>query len=197
MRSDRPQFTVRNLMGVVAITAVLFGGVIGMNELDRRADHLRKEAEYHRRSEQSFEAEAAYLESLASDPSREAEIPLALFKRKRWSQGQALEMVLESAVPFVDEATGRSITREAFEMALESAVFDRFCGDGGADHRSPVRSPSLRWKQLASEAKRVATQDAQAHRTLSEYHARQRRRYERASLSLWPPVELDQPPREP
>ena len=59
-------FTVRNLMGVVAITAVLFGGVAGMNEVDSASDHLRKQAECHRWSEESFEAEAASLECLAA-----------------------------------------------------------------------------------------------------------------------------------
>ena len=99
MERDGPIMTVRSLMGVVAITAVLLGGVIAMNKLDRRADHLRKEAEYHRRIEESFEAEAAYLESLASDPSREADLPLALFTRKRWSREKALRWYPNLAPP--------------------------------------------------------------------------------------------------
>jgi hypothetical protein len=197
MRSDRAHFTVRNLMGLVAITAVLVSGVIGMNELDRRADHLRKKAEYYRRCEESLETQATYLESLARDPSEEAELPLALFKRKRWSRGKALEMALESGVTFWDGAAGQPIRPEALEMALESAELRRFCGDGGANHLSPIPSPSLRWKQLASEAKSVATQDARAYQKEAGYYAGQRRRYERAALSLWPPVEPDQPPREP
>lgn len=111
--------------------------------------------------------------------------------------GEGIEMALESGVTFRDNATGRLITPEALEMALESAEFIRFCGDGGADHRSPIPSPSLRWKQLASEARRVAIQDAPAYRKASEYHARKRKRYKRTALSLWPPVEPDQSPREP
>ena len=79
-------------------------------------------------------------------------------------------------------------------MALESAEPFSLCETEGADHRSAIPSHSMRWKQLASEARRVATQEAQAHRRVSEYHARQRKRYERAALSLWPPEESDPPP---
>jgi hypothetical protein len=56
------------MMIAVAILALVLGGVIGMNEMERRADLLRKEADYHRLKEEGLEAEAANLEAFAEDP---------------------------------------------------------------------------------------------------------------------------------
>ena len=150
-------FTTRRMMVAVAAIAMVLGGFIGMNELDRRADYCRKEAEYHRRMQEESEAEAAYWEALASDPAREVDLALALFRAGRWSRRQALE-----------------IERESFH--------------------SPSRP---RWKQVSSEAKEIARKQARTYRRVSEYHARERRRYERAAFGPWLTMGRDPPPPEP
>jgi hypothetical protein len=149
--------TTRRMMVVVAVIAMVLGAIIGMNELDRRADHCHKEAEYHRRTEQESEEKAAYWEALASDPAREVDLALALFRVGRWSRRQALEIELES-----------------------------------------LHSPSRpRWKRVSSEAKATARKQARTYRRVSAYHARQRRRYERAAFGPWLTLVPDQPPPEP
>jgi hypothetical protein len=139
----------------VAAVALALSAITGMNEWDRRSELCHKEVEYHRWMEQKSKMKAAEWEALASDPSQEADLPLALFKAGRWSRGQILEIGLES---------------------------------------SPSRP---RWKQVSSEAKEIAREQARAYRRVSEYHARQRRRYDRAAFSPWLAMEPDQPPPEP
>jgi hypothetical protein len=56
------------MMIAVAIVALLLGGMVGMNAMDRRSDLYRKEAEYHRLKEEGLEAEAAHLEASAENP---------------------------------------------------------------------------------------------------------------------------------
>jgi hypothetical protein len=149
--------TTRRMMVAVAAVALALGGIIGMNELDRRADHCRKEAEYHRRMEQESEAKAVYWEALASDPAREVDLALALFRAGRWSRDQAHEIQLES-----------------------------------------LHSPSRpRWKRVSSEAKEIARNQARTYRRVSEYHARERRRYERDAFGPWLTLERDKPSPEP
>jgi hypothetical protein len=161
-----PRMTTRPWMIAVAALALMLGGVIGIHELDRRADLFRRDADYHHRRRDALAGEASYLEVLASDPSREAELPFALYKRKRWSRGQAIAMELESPPA-------------------------PFCRTEAIDRWIWKPPPSARWKQLASEAKRIAIEDARACRRLSEYHARQSRRYERVAFSPWLPLEPD------
>ena len=74
------------LLAIVVLTLIC--SIVGMYELAWRTEHFRTEAEYCRQSEQGMSARAE-LESLASDPSRETELPFALFKRTRWSRGGA------------------------------------------------------------------------------------------------------------
>ena len=163
--------TPRRPMLLAIVVLTLICSIVGMYELACRTEHFRTEAEYCRQSEQGMRAGAAELESLASDPSRETELPFALFKRTRWSRGQALEMELESAV--------------------------HICRTETLDHWLPELPRSRRWKQLASEAKRVATQDAQTCRRMSEYYVRERMRYERVvAYSSWLPLEPDRPTPE-
>jgi hypothetical protein len=64
--------TTRRMMIAVAVVALVLGGFVGFNELDRRADRFRKEAEYHRSREERLAAEAAELESLARNPQMAA-----------------------------------------------------------------------------------------------------------------------------
>ena len=55
--------TTRRMMIAVAAVAVVLGGVAAMEELDRRTDLFRKEAEYHRVREELWASEANDLES--------------------------------------------------------------------------------------------------------------------------------------
>jgi hypothetical protein len=157
MRVPRVLFTMRSMLIAVAVMALLIGSGIAMNELDRRTDLFSKEADDHHRRQVELAAEAADLESLAGDPAREEDLPLALFRAGRWSRGKALEMEVESL------ASGQFL-------------------------------PSPRWNQLVSKARATAIAEARADRRLSEYHARERMRYERVAASPWLPIEPE-PPR--
>ncbi len=162
-----PRMPTRPTMIAVVVLTLIPLEILAINELIRRAEHFHVEAEYHRVKEERLRAEAVELESLVSDPSRESELPFALFQRERWSRRQALEMELESAVPF--------------------------CRTESID---PMLPRSRLWNKLASEAKRVANQEAQTCRRMSDYHARQRRRYERIAYSPWLHLDSDQPTPE-
>jgi hypothetical protein len=75
--------TTRRMMLAVAVLALILGGVVGMDELDRRADRFRKEADYHRSREERLTAEAAELESLARNPRMAAEVRSDAIQRAR------------------------------------------------------------------------------------------------------------------
>jgi hypothetical protein len=162
--------TMRRWMIAGAAAALLLGGVSGINELDRRSNSFHKNAAYHRQRQEELDSDAAYLEGLATDPSRGSDLAFALYTRKLWSRGQAIAMELECPEPFCRDPN------------------DRWMG------KPPT---SRRGKQLALEAERIATEEAQACRRMSEYHAQQRRRYERAAFSPWLPLKPDQPSRSP
>jgi hypothetical protein len=149
--------TVRRTMVVLATLALCFGALAWNGESSLRAHRLRRDAEFHGRVAQAYATNAVGWEDLANDPSREADLPLALYSAGYWSRGQALEIELE-----------------------------------------PIHSPSRpRWRELAPEARSRALQWAGNGRVLSEYHVRQKRRYDQAASSLWPPAELDSPEPEP
>jgi hypothetical protein len=149
-----PSVRTRRLMIVVAIVALVLGAVVGVDELSRRANLFLDEAQAHRRMEEESEAKAVDWEALASNPSRESDLPSILFDSGIWSRGQALAAELELS-------------------------------------RSPSGS---RWRQLAGEAKGIATKQAQAYRSTAQYHARQKKRYDRVAFSPWLAVEPDQAP---
>jgi len=118
----------RHLMRVVAVVALILGAIVGVIELDRRANHFSNETQAQRRMEEESEAKAAYWEAIASDPSRESDLPFALFDSGIWSRGQAVaaEFALSywPAGPgwrkFASEAKGIAVTQaQAYRSAAQ------------------------------------------------------------------------------
>ena len=98
--------TTRRWVISVAAATLVVGGFIGVDRLNRRAVRFGNMADYHRRMEQESDAKAAFFEGLANDPSKETDLPPALFDEGIWSRGQALEMELESTMnPLVAKAS--------------------------------------------------------------------------------------------
>jgi hypothetical protein len=117
--------TTRRMMIAVAAVALILGGVISMNELDRRADFCRKKAEYHRRREEILAAQAAYLESTAQDLSNAVERPSALDRTMQSTRGQALEMELEVAFGSPSVRRSKPTALDAGRDALQKAQASR------------------------------------------------------------------------
>src|SRR5262249_7770748 len=115
-----------------AAATLIFGVVVEVWEVDRRADLLRREAEYHGRMRQEMEEKAAYWEALANDPSKEDDLPLALYKAGLWPLEQALEIELEpmrspSRPRWRELASGAKglALRQMQEYRKEAGYYDR------------------------------------------------------------------------
>jgi hypothetical protein len=113
--------TTRRMMIAVAVVAVILGGIIGMTELDRRADLFRKEAEYHRRREQYLETQAAYLEVLAGESWKAPGLLPALEQEGRESRGRAIAMELEASFGPPSRARLKPSASEARRDAIRGA----------------------------------------------------------------------------
>lgn len=138
-------------MLLVALVAVLLGGILGVMEADRRAARFHAEAEYHRRLAESYASKAFTLESAAGDDSPYTGVARVLVGAGLWTPEQQQEMEAE-AIPL---------------------------------------PPSPRRTELLAEARRIAREQAEYDRRLSEYHALQRRRCESSAFSPWFPAETD------
>jgi hypothetical protein len=120
MEAPRVQFKVRQMIGVVAVVALALGGAVGIRAMDRRADFLRRQADYHGRMERELAGRAADWDALANDPSKESDLRLALYQAGKWSQERALELELEP-LRAPSRPRWRQFAPEARNLALQQS----------------------------------------------------------------------------
>jgi hypothetical protein len=113
--------TTRRWVISVAAATLVVGGFIGVDRLNRRAVRFGNMADYHRRMEQESDAKAAFFEGLANDPSKETDLPPALFDEGIWSRGQALEMELESN-GLHPSRRWKTLVSKAKEIAIDQSL---------------------------------------------------------------------------
>jgi hypothetical protein len=82
-------------MVAVAVVGLVLAAFLVTTDLERRAILCHREAEYHRWSEDQTRTRAAYLESLAHNPSRYYELLVTLSSMGKQWQERALEASLE------------------------------------------------------------------------------------------------------
>jgi hypothetical protein len=165
MRQTRPRFTIRRLMIVVAIAALLLSAGIGGHGLVRRSRHFHQRAADYAKSENAF---------LALAQLSERGVVLMQDQAKRLSLYQSLLRHV-------------SVSDRRLHPEVEVE-------DGIARLRNEIQKMVEQSQDRNQRNVESFLRNAPFFRSLASYHAQMKRKYQRAASRPWETVPPDPPP---
>ncbi len=172
MRWPRLRFTVRRMMIVVAVLALILGGSLESIRLRRYRDECLKRAGTHARWEQSYLARERL--SLAMEQSAR----------------ETADLVEPFLVRKLEERSAR----------LKNRLSERMLEGMDRRTRTHILESERRQAELAEQPKKQAAEkhaEAVRFAEFAAYHTALKRKYLRAAARPWRSVEPDPPPPEP